>query len=201
MHELEVLRARLTEDRLRRHCRRRWTRWRGERGGSVAGRNRDSRCCSGFLRFLCKMRFRSTGIGRSSILDHERLFCHTPRYVIAHPTSSQRRGGLSLNNVAARCRVDYPFLVALLRLTADHTHSELLSSLSRGSGVHRHVRRCSGSMFAEASSYTCFPPFPRLLSPDTVFVSTSHQKVVLEIDFSGSLWVRARKSRLLGRVC
>lgn len=50
---------------------------------------------------------------------------------------------------------------------------------------------CRGSIFAEGSLYTSIPVpctwNPRLTYPFAV--STSHQKVVLEIDFSGVLWV------------
>ena len=50
---------------------------------------------------------------------------------------------------------------------------------------------CRGSTPVEGSLYTCFSSLLTFATILTMIrVNTSHQKVVLEIDFSGRLWVR-----------
>ena len=51
---------------------------------------------------------------------------------------------------------------------------------------------CRGSISEEVSPYTCLSPVSvsRTIVLTRFNVYTSHQKVVLEVDFSGKLWVR-----------
>lgn len=125
---------------------------------------RDCNCGCYFLRFLCEMRFRSTRIGRSSTLDHGRLFCHTLGYVIesnvvaAAPRSlSQRRRCLSprrLHIFSLFTHASLLLLHILYRLQASHvglvsidTSEDAAGACSQG--LH-HIRVSSSFLGCEA---------------------------------------------------
>lgn len=191
VHELEVLCARLTKDRFGRHC----CLCQAEDGEKVRGGGEGLRLRRGLLSQISEQDEISIHRDRALIdRDHGRLLCHTPGYIITSNVVAAARRSLPHRRRCLSSRQLPSSFSTHSRLIATYTHSEPPETLLRGFCVHRHVRRCSGSMFAEVSPYTCFPLFPRPESPDTVSISTSHQKVVLDIDFSGSLWVRGRRS-------
>ena len=81
-------------------------------------------------------------------------------------------------------------LVAPFLLTSTIRQPRLDLHLGPWNSVHylEDATRAHPTWLLYMSTVFSFPCSPRLTR---VRVSTSHQKVVLEIDFSGSLWVRA----------
>ena len=56
----------------------------------------------------------------------------------------------------------------------------------------RSPKPCRGSISVEVSLYTCLSPVRVYITTVLTLINvyTSHQKVVLEVDFTGKLWVR-----------